>query len=75
MDNQAIRERYFASPDPLLHYGLPTSRVEDMGNHYAIRTQAGGVTAVEGRRALGEGRRGDRLPMRGYIAKQVGRTM
>ena len=71
-DNQAIRERYFASPDPLLHYGLPTSRVEDMGNHYAIRTQravlqqwkedvpwakAGEVTVANG----------------GYIAKQVGR--
>ena len=38
-DNPAIKERYYAAPDPLLLYGLPTSRVEDMGNHYAIRTQ------------------------------------
>ena len=38
-DNLAIRERYYAAPDPLLLYGLPTSRVEDMGDHYAIRTQ------------------------------------
>ena len=37
--NPAIKERYFASPDPLLQYGLPTSRLEDMGDHYAIRTQ------------------------------------
>ena len=37
--NLAIKARYYASPDPLLQYGLPTSRVEDMGNHYAIRTQ------------------------------------
>ena len=33
---------------------------------------AGGVSAVEGRRALGEGRRGDRCQW-GDIAKQVGR--
>ena len=37
--NPAIKESYFAAPDPLRQYGLPTSRVEDMGNHYAIRTQ------------------------------------
>ena len=30
---------YFASGDPLTIFGLPTSRVEDMGNHYALRTQ------------------------------------
>lgn len=38
-DNQAIRARYFAVADPLTVFGLPTSRVEDMGNHYAVRTQ------------------------------------
>ena len=37
--NPAIKRRYFAASNPLLQYGLPTSRVEDMGNHYAIRTQ------------------------------------
>jgi hypothetical protein len=36
----AIRAAYAAGPgDPLRLYGLPTSRVEDMGNHYALRTQ------------------------------------
>jgi hypothetical protein len=37
--NNAIRSRYFGSGDPLTIFGLPTSRVEDMGNHYALRTQ------------------------------------
>ena len=37
--NRAIRERYFASPDPITAFGLPTSRVRDMGNHYALRAQ------------------------------------
>ena len=35
----ALHDTYFASNDPLTFYGLPTSEVEDMGNHYAIRTQ------------------------------------
>ncbi len=35
----ALRETYFASSDPLTFYGLPTSEVEDMGNHYAVRLQ------------------------------------
>jgi hypothetical protein len=35
----AIRARYHAVANPMLRYGLPTSRVEDMGNHYAIRLQ------------------------------------
>jgi len=35
----ALRSTYFASDDPLTFYGLPTSEVEDMGNHYAIRLQ------------------------------------
>lgn len=38
-DNLALRSRYFAVADPLNVFGLPTSRVEDMGNHFAIRTQ------------------------------------
>jgi hypothetical protein len=37
--NVAIRSRYFSFSDPLNVFGLPTSRVEDMGNHYAVRTQ------------------------------------
>ena len=35
----AIRKTYFAAADPLQQYGLPTSRVVDMGSHYAIRLQ------------------------------------
>jgi len=40
--NPAIQARYFAISaviDPTLIYGLPTSIVEDMGNHFAIRLQ------------------------------------
>ncbi len=35
----ALRARYFSVADPLTVFGLPVSRVEDMGNHLAIRTQ------------------------------------
>jgi N-acetylmuramoyl-L-alanine amidase len=35
----AIKARYFAAKDPMTLYGLPASRVEDMGNHYAVRLQ------------------------------------
>lgn len=35
----SLRSTYFASPDPLTFFGLPTSEIEDMGNHYAIRLQ------------------------------------
>lgn len=35
----AIRRAYFAASDPFTFFGLPTSEVTDMGNHYAIRTQ------------------------------------
>ncbi|MBA3534761.1 MAG: hypothetical protein H0T73_22850 [Ardenticatenales bacterium] len=38
-ENAAIRTRYFSVRDPLNVFGLPVSRVEDMGNHYAVRTQ------------------------------------
>ena len=37
--NQGIKDRYFAARDPLLRFGLPTSRVEDYGNMFVIRTQ------------------------------------
>lgn len=37
----AIRDFYFAAVDPVALYGLPTSPVEDMGTHYAIRAQRG----------------------------------
>ena len=38
-ERPALREVYFASNDPLTFYGLPTSEIYDMGNHYAIRLQ------------------------------------
>src|SRR5690606_23074970 len=59
----ALRNAYFAVSNPLTFFGLPTSNVVDMGNHYAIRLQrsvlqewkedvpwakAGQVTAVNG---------------------------
>ena len=37
--NPAIKEKYYSAPDPLLQYGLPTSRVKDHGNKLVIRTQ------------------------------------
>ncbi|MBI2863911.1 MAG: glycoside hydrolase family 99-like domain-containing protein [Chloroflexi bacterium] len=37
--NPAIRDKYYSAGDWLALYGLPTSRVEDMGSHYAIRLQ------------------------------------
>lgn len=38
-ERPALRTAYFSVSDPILFYGLPTSEVEDMGNHYAVRTQ------------------------------------
>ncbi|MGB0388585.1 MAG: PQQ-dependent sugar dehydrogenase [Ardenticatenaceae bacterium] len=38
-ERAALQEVYFASSDPLTFYGLPTSEVQDMDNHYAIRLQ------------------------------------
>lgn len=35
----ALSNAYWASSDPLTFYGLPTSEVTDMGNHYAVRLQ------------------------------------
>ncbi len=35
----ALRAAYFAVPNPLERFGLPTSRVTDMGNHFAVRLQ------------------------------------
>ena len=37
--NPAIRSFYFSVDDPLLRFGLPTSQVEDMVNHFALRLQ------------------------------------
>ncbi|HYN87217.1 MAG TPA: hypothetical protein VER55_01745 [Ardenticatenaceae bacterium] len=35
----ALRTAYFSIGDPLTFSGLPTSEVQDMGNHYAVRLQ------------------------------------
>ncbi|MGB0389148.1 MAG: excalibur calcium-binding domain-containing protein [Ardenticatenaceae bacterium] len=35
----ALRDAYFSVDNPLLFFGLPTSEVQDMGSHYAIRVQ------------------------------------
>ena len=35
----ALRDAYFGVSDPLTLFGLPTSEVQDMDNHYAIRLQ------------------------------------
>jgi spore germination protein YaaH len=35
----AIKQAYFSHVDPLRAFGLPTSRVEDRGNHTVIRLQ------------------------------------
>src|SRR3990172_2267754 len=37
--NQAIKAAYFAVPEPINLYGLPTSRLVDNGSHYVIRLQ------------------------------------
>jgi hypothetical protein len=37
--NAALRERYYRAPEPLLSFGLPTSRVTDLGDALAVRTQ------------------------------------
>ena len=34
-----IDRRYEGTADPLTFFGLPTSRIEDMGNHFAVRLQ------------------------------------
>ena len=39
LNRPALRAAYFAVSDPLTLFGLPTSEVEDMGNHHAIRLQ------------------------------------
>lgn len=37
--NPAMRAVYFSVDNPLLRFGLPTSRVVDNGNHFVIRLQ------------------------------------
>jgi hypothetical protein len=37
--NTAIKNAYFGVPNPVLQYGLPTSKVEDLGQAYVVRFQ------------------------------------
>lgn len=37
--NPAIRDAYYSATNPIESYGLPTSRVEDLGPLYALRAQ------------------------------------
>ena len=37
--DEAIKKRYYSVDDPMTFYGLPTSAVQDMGNHLAVRLQ------------------------------------
>ena len=63
--NQAIKEAYFAVPEPLLQYGLPTSRLENFGNVVAIRTQRAVFQQWKEAVAVGESRRIDDNSRRG----------
>jgi hypothetical protein len=38
-DRPAIAQAYYGVSNPLDLFGLPTSTITDMGNHYALRTQ------------------------------------
>lgn len=35
----ALKQRYFSAVEPIAVFGLPTSQIADMGNHFAIRLQ------------------------------------
>ncbi len=35
----ALKARYNAAPAPLIQFGLPTSKVQDMGTHFVVRLQ------------------------------------
>lgn len=83
-ERPALRRAYFAVSDPFTIFGLPTSEVQDMGNHYAIRLQrvvlqewkedvpwakAGEVTAANG----GEIARAlGALPAEALVAERAG---
>ncbi|HLC29461.1 MAG TPA: hypothetical protein VJM51_01600, partial [Dehalococcoidia bacterium] len=71
-DRPAIREKYFlALGDPVAFNGLPTSRVTDMGNHYAIRTQR--VVLQEWKEDVPWARKGQvTLALGGSLAQETG---
>lgn len=39
LKNQSFENKYFSVSDPMRLFGLPTSEIQDMGSHFAIRTQ------------------------------------
>lgn len=71
-DRPAIKEKYFlALRDPIAFNGLPTSRVTDMGNHYAIRTQR--VVLQEWKEDVPWARKGQvTLALGGSLAQETG---
>lgn len=71
-ENPAIRARYFAAPgDPILMNGLPTSRIEDVGNAYVLRAQR--VVIQQWKEDVPWARRGDvQVANGGDVAKDAG---
>lgn len=67
----AMRSTYFAASDPLTFFGLPTSEVMDMGNHYAVRLQR--AVLQEWKEAVPWARAGQvTIANGGDIAKEMG---
>lgn len=67
----ALRRAYFAVGDPLTFYGLPTSEIIDMGNHFAIRLQR--AVLQEWKEAVPWARAGEvTIANGGDIAKELG---
>jgi hypothetical protein len=67
----ALADSYFAVSEPLVFYGLPTSDVQDMGNHYAIRLQR--AVLQEWKEAVPWAKMGEvTIANGGEIAKQLG---
>jgi hypothetical protein len=69
--NPPIYLRYFSAPNPLTLFGLPTSRLEDMGDYVAIRTQR--VVFQQWKESGPSAQRGEvTIPNGGIIAKELG---
>ncbi|MCS6801088.1 MAG: hypothetical protein NZ773_03990 [Dehalococcoidia bacterium] len=71
-ENPAIRARYFAVPgDPIMMNGLPTSKIEDVGNAYVLRAQR--VVIQQWKEDVPWARRGEVLVANGGdVAKDAG---
>ena len=70
-DYPLIKARYFASPDPLNHFGLPTAPIQDMGPAYVLRAQR--VIIQQWKDDYPWARKGDvTVALGGDIAKEAG---